>query len=514
MVGFVLRRIAVSLLVLLAASFIMYVLAANAGNPLQDLEGSNAPNREQLIAARVNALDLDVPPVLRYFLWLGGAAQCLIPFAGSCDLGQTISGAEVTTILPTAMVSTLQLVTISFIVAIILGVAVGIVTALRQNSGFDFGVTLLSFFLFSLPSFLIAVLLKEFMALGFNNFLQSETSIPIWMILLLTVVSAVVWQAMLGGPLRRRLLTAAISGGATAALLIYFDLADWFRNPGLGPVGLLLLIGGTVVLTTALIAGLENRRALLVAGINGAIAYVCYFALQGLFDISTFGTIIILGVVAVAVGIATGLFLGGPDRGMAARIGGIVAFVSAGLVVLDRYMQAWPSYVDNPRINGRPIATVGSSTPGFSGDVWLSGIDTFTHLLLPTVALLLISFASYTRYARAGMLEVMNQDYIRTARAKGLSERTVVMRHGLRNMLIPIVTLIATDIGALLGGAVITERVFAISGMGSLFVASIQRVDVNPVMGYFLIIAVTTLIFNFLADLTYAALDPRVRVAA
>ncbi|MGP3536171.1 ABC transporter permease [Microbacterium sp. RD1] len=514
MVGFVLRRIAVSFLVLLAASFIMYVLAANSGNPLQDLEGSNAPNREQLIAARVAALDLDVPPVLRYFMWLGGAAQCLVPFVGQCDLGLTISNAPVTSILPAAMVSTLQLVTVSFLVAIILGVAVGVVTALRQYSGFDFGVTLLSFFLYSLPSFLVAVLLKEFLALDFNDFLQSQTTIPVWIIVVLSLVSAIVWQAMLGGALRRRLVVAAISGAAMAVLLVYFDLTDWFRQPGFGPLGLLLLIGGTVVLVTALMAGLENRRALLVAGINGAIAYVCYFALQGLFDISTFGTLIILGIVALGVGIASGLVLGGPDRGMAARIGGIVAVVSASFVVLDRYMQSWPEYANSPRINGRPIATVGASTPGFSGDVWTSGIDTFTHLLLPTIALLLISFAGYTRYARAGMLEVMNQDYIRTARAKGLSERTVVMRHALRNTLIPIVTLIATDIGALLGGAVITERVFAISGMGSLFVASILRVDVNPVMGYFLVIAVTAIVFNFIADLMYAALDPRVRVVA
>lgn len=514
MVGFVLRRISVSILVLLAASFIMYVLAANSGNPLQDLEGSNAPNREQLITARVDALDLNVPPVFRYFLWLGGAAQCLVPFVGTCNLGLTISNAPVIEILPTAMVSTLQLVTVSFVVAIILGVAVGIVTALRQNSGFDFGVTLLSFFLYSLPSFLVAVLLKEFMALGFNDFLQSETSIPLWVTVLVAIISAIVWQAMIGGAPKRRLVTGVTAGAATAALLVYLDLADWFRSPGLGAVGLLLLIGGTVVLTTALTAGLENRRALSIAGVTGAIAYLGYFALQGLFDVSSLGTIIILIVAAVAVGIVVGIALGGPDKGLGARIGAIVAFISFLLVVLDRFMQSWPAYVDNPRINGRPIATVGSSTPGFGGDVWLSGIDSFTHLLLPTVALLLISFAGYTRYARSGMLEVMNQDFIRTARAKGLSERTVVMRHALRNMLIPIVTLIATDVGALLGGAVITERVFAISGMGSLFVSSIQRVDVNPVMGYFLIIAITAIVFNFLADLAYAALDPRVRVIA
>ncbi|MFT4220823.1 MAG: ABC transporter permease [Microbacterium sp.] len=514
MVGFILRRIVVSVLVLLAASFIMYMLAANAGDPLQDLRGSNAPNRDELIAARVRALDLDVPPVLRYFLWLGGAAQCLVPVVGKCDLGSTISNALVTDILPTAMMSTLQLVTVSLVVAIVLGVAVGIVTALRQYSGFDFTVTFISFFLYSLPSFLVAVILKEFMALGFNDFLQSKTSIPLLAIVVISALSAITWQAVVGGAAKRRFAVAGVSGVATAALLFYFNVTDWFRNPGLGPVGLFLFIVGTVIITTALVAGLENRRALIVAGINGALGYLCYFLLQGLFDISSLGTLMILGVVALAVGLVIGALLGGPDRGQAMQIGAIVAVLSGAYVVLDRFMQAWPRYTDSSRIRGRPIATVGANTPGFTGDVWLTGIDLFTHLLLPTVALLLISFAGYTRYARSGLLEVMGQDYIRTARAKGLSERTVVMRHALRNMLIPIATLVATDVGALLGGAVITENVFAISGMGRLFVSSLMRVDVNPIMGYFLVIAITAILFNFLADLAYAALDPRVRVVA
>ena len=113
MATYILRRIGVSILILLAASFIMYVLAANSGDPLKDLRGGNAANEAQLIAARVQALDLDVPAPLRWFLWLGGAAQCLIPFADSCDLGLTLSNAPVATILPTAMVSTLQLVTVA-----------------------------------------------------------------------------------------------------------------------------------------------------------------------------------------------------------------------------------------------------------------------------------------------------------------------------------------------------------------------------------------------------------------
>lgn len=513
LVGFVLRRIAVSILVLVAASFIMYVLAANAGDPLQDLRGSSSPNKDQLIAARVAALDLDVPPVLRWFLWLGGAAQCLVPF-GTCDLGLTLSNAPVTTILPAAMLATIQLVSVSFILAIILGVVVGIATALRQYSGFDLSVTFISFFLYSLPSFLVAVLLKEFIAIGFNNFLQSGDGIPLPMILLISAVAGLIWQVLIGGDLRRRLLTFGVSALATGSVLFYISVTGWFQDPGLGFVGVLVLTIAIVYCTVAVASGFANKRALLGGVIAGAIAIIAYFTLQGLFDVSSGGTIALLAVVTVLVGIVIGFAVGGNDRGQNLRVSIIVSVLSAGVVLLDRYMQSWNAYISSPRINGRPIATVGASTPGFQGDFWLQGIDSFTHLLLPTISLLLISFASYTRYARAGLLEVLGQDYIRTARAKGLPERTVIVRHAFRNMLIPIATLVATDVGALLGGAIITERVFAISGMGALFNASLQRIDLNPIMGYFIVIAITAVLFNFLADLAYAALDPRVRVRA
>ena len=125
---------------------------------------------------------------------------------------------------------------------------------------------------------------------------------------------------------------------------------------------------------------------------------------------------------------------------------------------------------------------------------------------------MLISFAGYTRYARGGMLETLNQDYIRTARAKGLPERTVIVRHAFRNSLIPITTIVAADVGALIGGAIITERIFAFSGMGALFNSGLNNSDPNPVMAYFVVIAIFAITFNFLADLAYSALDPRVRV--
>lgn len=504
------RRILVSILTLVVASYLMYNLAANSGNPLADLQGSSAINAQQLIQTRVQALDLDTPSWLRWFPWFGGVLTCVVPFAG-CDLGQNLSYVDVTTILPTAMVSTVQLVTASTILAIILGVTIGIVTALRQYSAFDVSITFLSFFLYSLPSFLVAVLLKEFIAIGFNDFL-ADPVIPPLAIVGIGIVAGLVWQVLIGGDLRRRLVVFAVSGAATAGVLAAMEATNFFLQPSIGPVGLPIVIAGTVVIVVVLVAGFENRRALLAAGITGALAYVAYFSLQWLFDISTPATIAILAVATIAVSVLVGFVVGGPDRGQVIRAAVVTGVVSAGFVLLDRFMQAWPDYVSNSRIRGRPIATAQGTTPGFDSDMWGLGIDNLMHYMLPTIALLLISFAGYTRYARAGMLEVMNQDYIRTARAKGLPERTVVMRHAFRNMLIPITTIVAADVGALLGGAIITERVFAISGMGSLFATSLDRVDLNPLMGYFLIIAVMAILFNFLADLSYAALDPRVRV--
>jgi len=109
-------------------------------------------------------------------------------------------------------------------------------------------------------------------------------------------------------------------------------------------------------------------------------------------------------------------------------------------------------------------------------------------------------------------LEVLNQDYIRTARAKGLSERVVVVRHAFRNTMIPITTIIVVDISGVIGGAIITERVFGWSGMGTLFNKAISGYDLNLLMGVFAVTATLAVLANLVADLLYAALDPRIRV--
>jgi peptide/nickel transport system permease protein len=139
--------------------------------------------------------------------------------------------------------------------------------------------------------------------------------------------------------------------------------------------------------------------------------------------------------------------------------------------------------------------------------------DIAGHMLLPTIALSLAVYAAWTRFTRASMLEVMNSDFVRLARAKGLRSRRVLVRHSLRNALIPLTTVTALDIAALVGGAIITETVFQWHGMGYLFGNGLRDSDVYLLMGWLLITATIVIVFNLIADLLYGVLDPRIRHA-
>lgn len=141
------------------------------------------------------------------------------------------------------------------------------------------------------------------------------------------------------------------------------------------------------------------------------------------------------------------------------------------------------------------------------GQAW----DRLSHLILPVGISAVTGLAGMSRYMRSSMLEVLRQDYIQTARAKGLSERVVLMRHALRNALLPVVTLLGLSIPGLIGGAVIAETIFAIPGMGRLFYTAVLSRDYPVVMGITLIGALLTLVGNLVADLLYVAVDPRLR---
>ena len=133
------------------------------------------------------------------------------------------------------------------------------------------------------------------------------------------------------------------------------------------------------------------------------------------------------------------------------------------------------------------------------------------HMVLPVMSLSVIYFAAYSRYIRSTMLEVMSQDYIRTAKSKGLPRRQVVYIHALKNASLPIVTLVGLDLPFLLGGAVVTERIFAWPGMGRLFLDHLSRADVSVVMGILMLVAVAVVVFQIITDIFYAWLDPRIR---
>jgi peptide/nickel transport system permease protein len=166
----------------------------------------------------------------------------------------------------------------------------------------------------------------------------------------------------------------------------------------------------------------------------------------------------------------------------------------------------------NEALGVRIFFTVGSASPVTQGfTAWDTFADIFGHLILPTITLSLLGYAFFSRFQRASMLEVLNSDYVRLARAKGLRNRVVMRRHALRTAMIPVFTLITLAIAGAVDGAVITETVFQWNGLGRYFVENLQRTDTFAVMGFLMLTGVLVVFANLAADLLYAVLDPRIR---
>jgi peptide/nickel transport system permease protein len=149
--------------------------------------------------------------------------------------------------------------------------------------------------------------------------------------------------------------------------------------------------------------------------------------------------------------------------------------------------------------------------PGFT-PLLQNPVDWFRDLILPWLTLALVLAAAYTRLARSSMLDVLGEDYVRTARAKGVSEQRVIFRHALRGAMTPIVTQAGIDVGLLFGGAVITEQVFGLPGLGWLAVHSIQQQDLPVIIGVVIVAAAGVVVANIVVDMLYAVIDPRVRL--
>ncbi len=335
LVLYVLRRLAVSIPVLLVGTFLCFVMVANTGDPLGELRNKPGVNL-QAIADTEHKLGLDQGVVTRYFTWLWNFIRG--------DWGISIAqGNAYTPVAPKVMAAfrvTVELVLAASILALVFGVLVGVLAAVKQYSIWDYIATALAFLFFSMPIFCVAIVLKNY-AIQLNGVVRD------------------------------------------------LGLADVLGNPWLRTV---------------------SPESLASTGVGDALAKY------------------------------TGAFL------------------------------------------------------------------------LPTLSIMVITFAAYSRFQRASMLDVLGSDYIRTARAKGVSNTRVVWRHAFRNALIPVMTLFSVNFGATVTGAIITETVFNWHGMGTLLVEAVVKNDTQVLMGWLVVIALSVIVANLVADLLYGILDPRIRV--
>jgi peptide/nickel transport system permease protein len=325
--AYLLRRVLAGVAVLFVASFLVYLLVSVSGNPLAQLQANPHISPATIAAARAE-LHLNQPLLQRYWTWLSGVAHG--------NFGTATTGQLVGPQLWPRIEVTLKMVIPATILSILIAVLIGVLGAVKQYSKVDHLLTGLAYLFFSTPVFVVAILLKDYLAVDVNN-----------------------------------------------------------------------SIGHTV------------------------------------------------------------------------------------------------------------LYTIGQNTPGTTG-FWNVLTDSVQHTVLPVLTLTVVTYAAWSRYQRAALLDVLNTDYIRLARAKGLTRRRVLYVHGLRNALVPVVTVVSLDFATILGGAVIVEIAFGWQGFGQfLFQALTGPVspDVNSVQAWLVIAATAVIVFNIIADVAYGLLDPRIRYA-
>ncbi len=215
-------------------------------------------------------------------------------------------------------------------------------------------------------------------------------------------------------------------------------------------------------------------------------------------------------IVILAVAIPLGMLSAVRQDSLFDRVAGVIVFI--GFAVPTFWLALLLMILFGVHLGWLPISGIRSLNseylpPGMA--FW----DLIRHLILPVLLAAFGGLAGLSRYMRANMLEVIRQDYILTARAKGLSERAVIYRHALRNALLPVITILGLSVPGLIGGSVIFETIFAIPGMGQLFYMAVMARDYPVVMGILFIGAALTLLGNLLADVSYALADPRIRVS-
>ncbi|WP_206079763.1 ABC transporter permease [Propioniciclava coleopterorum] len=280
-------------------SFVMYGLLEIALDPLADLRENPAPNREELIANRVRLLHLDLPWFQRYFMWLGSFIQG--------DFGIAWKTMQpVGSLAANAIATSVQLIFAASIISVITGVTIGLISALRQYTSFDYVITFVSFLLYSLPVFWVAVLLKQFFAIGVNDYIANPT-INWPAVIIVSVLSGLFWAGALGGRRRKKLITFAGAFMVTLGVLAALLLSGWVGNPSIGIIGIALVSLAMAVVVTALFAGMNNKRALYSALTAAVVGTVAWWPLQFLFFYQEMNWLWMIGLLALAMVVCAGI---------------------------------------------------------------------------------------------------------------------------------------------------------------------------------------------------------------
>jgi glutathione transport system permease protein len=227
----------------------------------------------------------------------------------------------------------------------------------------------------------------------------------------------------------------------------------------------------------------------------------------------TLRMVIVATVIAVFIAIGLGVWAAVRQNKLADHVITVTNFVllATPIFVLGLALKEFVAIPINQHVGSTVLYTDGEQSPTLSGSFFSRLPDYAGHTVLPALTLVLITYASWAIYQRSTMIETLDADHVRLARSKGLSRRRVLLRHVLRNALIPVTTVIALDFAAVLGGAIITEIVFGWQGLGQWYVTGVTNLDVNIMLAYLLVTATFVIMFNLIADILYGVLDPRIR---
>jgi peptide/nickel transport system permease protein len=316
----------------------------------------------------------------------------------------------------------------------------------------------------------------------------------------------------------------------TTWLKNYLTPQEFHMNNAIPLIAAAVAIGGTVAMVKWM---KSNWRGAAILGLwavsifamisNMTIRFnwgVSFQSNQDVWDLvfSRAGATVRLGLTAMAIaliiGIPLGIYQAVRQYSFFDQLGTVGAFlmfstpifvIGIGLqIVLALYLEKWTGV--------KVFYVAGMNSSDYADMTTAQQLkDTIQHLALPAISIALISLAGYSRFQRASMLEVLHSDYLRTAKAKGLPRRTVIVKHALRNAMIPIVTIVSLDIAFVIGGAIITESIFGWPGLGRLYINAIGTVDYPVVMAIVMIIGIGIVIMNIVADVLYGVMDPRVR---